>query len=78
VLNRRQTTFGSSTDGILRALIGYAKLDRQRNVDTEKRLKVQSIVEEIQTYQKNWEEHVERMQDERLSALALAASGNTR
>jgi hypothetical protein len=32
---------------------------------------VKSIVKEIQTYQKNWKEHVERMQDERLRKLAL-------
>jgi len=55
----------------LRSLLGYTKLDRQRNVDIRERLKVQSIVEEIQTYQKNWKEHVERMQDGRFPKLAL-------
>jgi hypothetical protein len=34
-------------------------------------LKVQSIIEEIWTYQKNWKEHIERMQDEILPKLAL-------
>jgi hypothetical protein len=34
-------------------------------------LKVQSIVKEIQTYQKNWYERVERMQDGRFPKLAL-------
>jgi hypothetical protein len=39
----------------LRPLLGYTKLDLQRN-DTSERLKVQSIAEETQTYQKNWKE----------------------
>jgi hypothetical protein len=34
-------------------------------------LKVQSIAEEMQKYQKNWKEHVERMQDDRLPKLVL-------
>jgi hypothetical protein len=29
-------------------------------------LQVQSTVEEMQIYRKNWKEHVEKMQDERL------------
>jgi hypothetical protein len=32
-------------------------------VDTRKRLKIQSIVEEIETYQRKWKEHVKRTQD---------------
>jgi hypothetical protein len=40
-------------------------------VDIRERLRVQSIVEEIQTYQRKWKEHVERMQDERPKKLAL-------
>jgi hypothetical protein len=36
----------------LRPLLGYTKLDRQRNVDVRERLRVQSMVEEIQTYQR--------------------------
>jgi hypothetical protein len=35
------------------------------------RLKVQSIIEEMQTYHENWREHVERMQDGRFPKLAL-------
>jgi hypothetical protein len=35
------------------------------------RLKVQSIAEEIQTNEKNWKEHVQTMQDERLQKLVL-------
>jgi hypothetical protein len=55
----------------LRPLLGYTKLDRQRNVDIRERLRTQSIVEEIQTNQRKWKEHVERMQDERPPELAL-------
>jgi hypothetical protein len=38
----------------LRPLLGYTKLDRQKNVDIRERLrlKVQSIVEEIQAYKR--------------------------
>jgi hypothetical protein len=40
------------------------------NVDIREHLEVQSI-EEINAYQKNWKEHVGRMQEERLPKLAL-------
>jgi hypothetical protein len=40
-------------------------------VDIRERLRVQSIVEEIQTYQRKWKEYVERMQDEIPPELAL-------
>jgi hypothetical protein len=49
----------------LRPLLGKTKLDRQRNVDIRERLRVQSIMEEIQTCQRKWKEHAGRMQDER-------------
>jgi hypothetical protein len=55
----------------LRPLLGCTKVDRQRNVDVRERLRVQSVVEEIQTYQRMWKEHVERMQDEIPPKLAL-------
>jgi hypothetical protein len=55
----------------LRSLLGYTKLDRQRYVDIRERLRVQSIVEEIQTYQRKCKEHVTRMQDGIPPKLAL-------
>jgi hypothetical protein len=58
----------------LRQLLGYTKLDHQRNVNIRERLKVQNIVKEIQTYHKNWKEHVERMQDGRFPKLALRSN----
>jgi hypothetical protein len=72
VLNKRDTQHLQAAQmRFLKPLIGYTKLDRQRNVDIRERLRVQSIVEEIQTYQRKWKEHVERMQDERPPKLAL-------
>jgi hypothetical protein len=42
---------------LLRPLVAYTKLDHQRNVNTREQLIVQSTVEGILTYQKNWKEH---------------------
>jgi hypothetical protein len=49
----------------------HTQLDRQRNVDTRERLRVQSIEEESHIHQRKWKEHIERMQDERPPKLAL-------
>jgi hypothetical protein len=38
--------------GPLRPLLGYTKLDRQRNVDIRENLKLWSKVEEIETYRR--------------------------
>jgi hypothetical protein len=54
----------------LRPLLGYTKLD-VKEMSIHRGLKVQSIVEEIKKCHKNWKEHVERMQDDRLTKLAL-------
>jgi hypothetical protein len=72
VLNKRDKQCPEAVQmRFLRSLLGYIKLHIQRNVDISERLKVQNIVEEIQTYQKNWKEHVEKMQEERFPKLAL-------
>lgn len=67
---------------VLRSLLGYTKLECQRNVERRKRLKVESTVKEIQTYHRNWKRYMERMQDERLTKLAfkylLVVKRNTR
>jgi hypothetical protein len=55
----------------LRSLLGYTKLDRQRNVDIRKQLEVQSMVKKIQIHQKNWKEQVGRIQEKRLTLIAL-------
>jgi hypothetical protein len=53
VLNKRdKQRLESKQMRFIRPLLRYMKLDRQRNIDIRERFKVQSIVEEIQTYQK--------------------------
>jgi hypothetical protein len=37
------------------------KIRRSKKCGREEKLKAQSTAEEIQAYQKNWREHVERM-----------------
>jgi hypothetical protein len=52
VLNKRdKTTFGSSTDEIFKATRIYT-IRPAKNVDIREKLRVQSRVEEIQTYQR--------------------------
>jgi hypothetical protein len=46
----------------VRPSLGYTKLDHQTNVDVRETLKVQSLVKEVQTYQKNQKERVEKRQ----------------
>jgi hypothetical protein len=55
----------------LRPPLGYKRLDRQRNEDIRKTLKVTNIVKEIQQYQKDWKRHLQRMDKGRLPQLAL-------
>jgi hypothetical protein len=51
VLNKRdKQRLEAAQMRFLRPLLGYTKLDRQRNVDIRERLRVQSVVAEIQTY----------------------------
>jgi hypothetical protein len=72
VLNKRdKQRLEAAQMRYLRPLLGKTKLDRQKNVDIRERLRVQSTVEEIQTYQRKWKEHVERMQDEIPPKLTL-------
>jgi hypothetical protein len=50
MLNKRgKQRLEATTMRFVRPLLGYTKLDRQRNVEIRERLRVQSIVEEIQT-----------------------------
>jgi hypothetical protein len=51
--------------------MGYIRLDRQRNEDIRKILKVTNIVKEIQQYQKDCKRHLQRMDKGRLPQLAL-------
>jgi hypothetical protein len=47
------------------------KIRTPKKYGCKEKLKVQSIVEETENYQKNWKLYVERMQDDRLSTLAF-------
>jgi hypothetical protein len=72
VLNKRDKQHLEAVQmRFLRPLLVYSKLDLERNVDIRQRLKVQNTVEEIQTYQWNSTEHVERWHDNRLPNLAV-------
>ena len=56
----------------LRSLLGQTRVDHQRNTTIrEKRKKVEHIVDEIQSYQKNWLQHVKRMEHSRIPRKAL-------
>jgi hypothetical protein len=52
-------------------LLGYKQLYHETNVDIRDGLKAKIIVNGTLTYQKNWKEHVEKLQDKRLPELAL-------
>ena len=55
----------------LRSLLGLTNLDHQRNTTIRETLKVEHIVDEIQSYQKNWPQHVKRMEHSRIPRMAL-------
>jgi hypothetical protein len=55
----------------LRHLLGITKLDRERNQSSGEKLGVQNIVLEIKQYQREWLQHVERVNTERIPKQAL-------
>jgi hypothetical protein len=44
----------------------YTKWDHKRNEDIFDKLKVKPVIGYIQTYQRKWKEHVNRMNTERI------------
>jgi hypothetical protein len=52
-------------------LLGITKLDRERNQSVRERLGVQNIVLEIKQYKREWLQHVERMDTDRIPKQAL-------
>jgi hypothetical protein len=44
-------------------MLGLTRLDHQRNEVIREKLKVKSIVSEIDEYRQNWKSHVERMEN---------------
>jgi hypothetical protein len=55
----------------LRHLLGITKLDRERNQSVREKLGVQNIVLEIKQYQREWLQHVQRMDTDRIPKQAL-------
>jgi len=55
----------------LRILLGLTRLDHQRNSDIHYRLKVDSLIEDIKLYQKNWLDQLKREDRNRLPKLAF-------
>jgi hypothetical protein len=56
---------------LLRHLLGINKLDRERTQSVREKLGVQNIVLEIKQYQRQWLQHVERMDTDRTPKQAL-------
>jgi hypothetical protein len=55
----------------LRSLLGLTRLDKKRNTEIREQLNVINIVQDIEDYQKQWFEHVKRMQDNRLPKIIM-------
>jgi hypothetical protein len=55
----------------LRPLLGFTRLDHQRNSDICQKLEVGNIVEDIKLYQKKWNCHLQRMNRNRIPQLAF-------
>jgi hypothetical protein len=55
----------------LRNLLGITELDRERNQSVREKLGVQNIVLEIKEYQREWLQHVEGMDRDRIRKQAL-------
>jgi hypothetical protein len=55
----------------LRHLLGITKLDMERNQSVREKLGVQNIVLEIQQYQRQWLQYVQRIGTDRIPKQAL-------
>jgi hypothetical protein len=72
IINRRDTQkLEAAQMRFLRPLLGLTRLDRQRNSDIRNTLKVDNILEDIISYQKNWIDHLKRMDRNRVLKLAF-------
>jgi hypothetical protein len=66
-----QIKIRSSSNEILETMLGLIRTDHQRNEVIREKLKVKSIVSEIDEYRQNWKFHVERMENFRFPKAAL-------
>jgi cell fate (sporulation/competence/biofilm development) regulator YmcA (YheA/YmcA/DUF963 family) len=55
----------------LRHLLGITELDKEKNQRIGEKTGVQNIVKEIKQYQKEWLQHVQRMDRNRIPKQAL-------
>ena len=55
----------------MRHLIGITKLDKEKNQCIRQKTGAQNIVKEIKQYLKKWQQHVQRMDTNRLTKQAL-------
>jgi hypothetical protein len=55
----------------LRHLLGITKLDRERNQSVKEKRGVQNVVLEIKRYQREWLQHAERMDTDRIPKQVL-------
>jgi hypothetical protein len=71
-LNKRdEQRLEAAQTKLLRHLLGMTKLDRERNQFVREKLGVQNTVLEIKQYQREWLQHVERMDTESIPKQTL-------
>jgi hypothetical protein len=72
VINKRDAQkLEAAQMSFLRPLLGFTKLDHQRNSNIHKKLEVYNTVEDIKLYQKKWNWHLQRMNRNRIPQLAF-------
>jgi hypothetical protein len=57
----RNNDLGSHLCKFLRKTAGYTKLDKKRNTEILRELKINSALEHIDQYRNNWKQHEQRM-----------------
>jgi hypothetical protein len=50
----------------VRRTAGYTKLDKKRNTEILRELKINSVLEHVDQYRNNWKQHVQRMDRSRV------------
>jgi hypothetical protein len=50
----------------LRRTAGYTKLDKKRNTEILRELKINSALEHVDQYRNNWKQHLQRMDRSRV------------
>jgi hypothetical protein len=71
MLNKRDKQWLEAAHVIPTTITRIYKIRLSKKWWYKRKTEVQSIVDEIQTYQKNWKEHVKSMQDDRQPKLAF-------